>query len=302
MPAKNFAQLSGEIDAAVHTKPFEDKTTSANLNKLLKSLALELATLGAAPGTTANLETLLGSKAAVDSPAFTGLPTAPTPPPDANDTRLATAAFVQGVAALTRFNTAPPYVAVRPDGTRNTTFQTLRAATDWVGAGTVLTNRPGVGTNQNILIRGGVLDLQGMPLDMAGGDLHLYPGARIINNQLLYNGRIFLRGQGTNSIQGGVLAMQTFQQSGTEQELVLDGVTVTDYGLHGPFAGAPLGETATVGPIMVTLRNGSQFLHYPPDAATTVVNEGTVLPFVSPNGFAFNISISDGGGIIIIPR
>lgn len=171
-----------------------------------------------------------------------------------------------------------------------------------MGAGTVFTNRPGVGSNQNILIRGGVLDLQGMPLDMAGGDLHLYPGARIVNNQLLYNGRIFLRGQGTNSIQGGVLAMQTFQQSGTVQELVLDGVTVADYGLHGPFAGGSLGETATVGPFRVTLRNGSQFLHYPPDAATTVVNQGTVLPFTSPNGSVFNITINDGGGTGVTPQ
>ena len=55
-------------------------------------------------GVTSAIQTQINSKAALASPALTGVPTAPTAAPGTNTTQLATTAFVAGVA----FSTALP--------------------------------------------------------------------------------------------------------------------------------------------------------------------------------------------------
>lgn len=51
--------------------------------------------------------TAVNSKADVDSPAFTGTPTAPTPATTDNSTKLATTAMVQGLVATMPAGTLP---------------------------------------------------------------------------------------------------------------------------------------------------------------------------------------------------
>jgi hypothetical protein len=230
-------------------------------------------TLYGAPGThtdgpmhQAATTAALAVKAPLASPTFSGVPTAPTP-------LLAWDAFgqlvTQGFLQRTYFD-GPAFVAHKADGTLNATLTTLRAACDWTGTGRVIVTRPVLGTNQNVLLYPGlVLDLQHHPLNLDGGDLHLYDGAQVINNALIYNGRIFVRGglaSGAPSIQGGTLAAQIFAQAGASEALILDGVQVQ-------YFGQGQATPATIGAFTITLRNGSAFVAYAPDAATTLVVE-----------------------------
>lgn len=77
-----------------------------NLGDAVAALEAKVGTDGSA--VASSLDHLLGLKAPLDSPAFTGTPSAPTAAPGTNTTRLATTAFVianQGAGAVSSFNT-----------------------------------------------------------------------------------------------------------------------------------------------------------------------------------------------------
>lgn len=84
-------------------------------NTVLTGLSLAVSTAVTAADTVLSalgkLQAQLGLKAPLDSPAFTGNPTAPTPAATDNDTSLATTAFVRAAMALFGVGGAGPRVA-----------------------------------------------------------------------------------------------------------------------------------------------------------------------------------------------
>ncbi|UOQ99888.1 hypothetical protein MUN81_10395 [Hymenobacter sp. 5317J-9] len=211
------------------------------------------------------LTDLYNNKASIFSPAFSGVPTAPTAAYGATGNQLATVDFVNNTQT-----TAPALVAYSPAGAVNTTFTNLTNALSFAnGGGRVVVNRPSRVVAGNTLVGGNVtLDLQNNPLDMIGAALHLYEGSKVINNKLIFNAsEVFIRNGGVQEIQGGIVASKITFQAGVVSKVILDKVLVTSF-----FATPP---PATVGAFEVVLRNGSSFFNVTPDPATTITVEQT---------------------------
>jgi hypothetical protein len=246
-------------------------TSKANLVAALNEAVQRIGTLnGLYTATKTNLvaainevyATLL-NKANTASPTFTGTPLAPTAAYGATGAQIATVDFVNNTQT-----SAPALVAYSPTGVRNTSYTSLTSALQFAsGGGRVIVNRATRVVSGNTLVGGGVtLDLQNNPLDLIGNALHLYEGARVINNKLIFNAsEVFIRNGGVQEIQGGIVAAKITFQAGIASKIILDKVFVTSFAATPP--------PATVGAFEVVMRNGSSFFRVDPDPLTTITVE-----------------------------
>lgn len=93
-----FGKVQAQINALDTAKLATGATAVAA--GTLTGLTSTIAELNFLDGVTSNVQTQLGTKAPLASPAFTGVPTAPTPATATNSTQVATTAHVQANCAL----------------------------------------------------------------------------------------------------------------------------------------------------------------------------------------------------------
>ncbi|WP_310391463.1 hypothetical protein [Hymenobacter sp.] len=207
----------------------------------------------------------LNGKAGLNSPAFSGAPTAPTAPATAGKFQLANLDAVRKAFADTS-----PIVTRSAAGITGNTAATLEAATNLIDVGgTVYLNRPQ--KSDYFFLGGKTIDCNHYPLDLQDQDLNAFDGAVIKNNRLLLRCRLFCR-PSVNSVirvQGGIFNGQIFffEQTAT---VVFDGCDVVNFGVgvgSGGFCSTPGGK--------IILRNGSRLLH-PADPSTVVEVEPVV--------------------------
>jgi hypothetical protein len=90
IPYNTALEVDGKIDVAINDLIGGAPGTLNTLNEIAVAL-------GNDENYAASITTALSTKAPLESPIFTGIPTAPTPVNATNDTQLATTAFVQSV-------------------------------------------------------------------------------------------------------------------------------------------------------------------------------------------------------------
>ena len=102
-----------------------------------------------------NLQTAINTKSDIASPAFTGVPTAPTATAGTNTTQLATTAFVNAkVNTLGTMSTQNATAVAITGGTiAGTTINGNVVGTNSVGARTISTSEPAGGSNGDIWYR-----------------------------------------------------------------------------------------------------------------------------------------------------
>lgn len=98
-------------------------------------------------GVNSGIQNQLNNKASIDSPAFTGTPTAPTAGLGVNNTQIATTAFVQGL--INQVNTGNYAPILAGDGlTKVDNTLSIASSVALTGVPTAPTANQGVGTNQ----------------------------------------------------------------------------------------------------------------------------------------------------------
>ena len=235
-------------------------------------------------------------RAPLNSPALTGLPTAPTATLTDSSTKLATTAFVQGSIKPLR----AVYNLVSSGAGQPVGYDNFNDAADANTNDTLILNRGVFDMNRNANIAGSYIvgntayvNLKGFSLTMRGNavlqDVSFFEITTTGGTNTAGPGLVFQRGTTSSTLRNGILQCHVLHSGGGSPRpvVILDSVAASVL----PVAGGTYGWEGTC---IIRLRNGST-LTGPIDPNITVINEqvlsvNNVLPDV-----AGNVTVSSGG-------